>query len=155
MDEVRPGRRVETPPALLWVIAATAVIPFPASALMYGYGPAEHMEGSLTMLLTWSAIILAFIGGVRWGMETREPRPRRYRLAFSALSAAAAWGVLLWRGQVPDAWLLGLFIAVFMIQWLFAHQTSEAPERYPMLSHLMAGAACVSLAVALEKAISG
>ena len=155
MDDVGPGHRAETPPALVWAIAAVAAIPFPASALMYGYGPAEHMEGSLTMLLTWSAIILAFIGGVRWGMETREARPRRHRLAFSALSGAAAWGVLLWRGQVPDAWLLGLFIGVFMIQWLFAHQTPEAPERYPMLSHVMAGAACVSLAVALEKALTG
>jgi hypothetical protein len=153
--DVRHGRADETPPVLLWVIAAVAVIPFPASALMYGYGPAEHMKGSLTMLLTWSAIILAFIGGVRWGLETREPRPRRYRLAFSALCAAAAWAVLLARGQVPDAWLLGLFIAVFLIQWLFAHQTPEAPSRYPMLSHVMVGAACVSLALALEKAISG
>jgi hypothetical protein len=155
MDEVRPGSGEETPPVLLWVIAGVAVVPFPASALMYGYGPAEHMEGSLTMLLTWSAIILAFIGGVRWGLESREPRPRRYRLAFSALCGAAAWGVLLWRGRVPDAWLLGLFIAVFMIQWLFAHQTPEAPSRYPMLSHVMVGAACASLALALEKAING
>ncbi len=155
MDEVRPGRRVETPPALVWVMAATAVVPFPASALMYGYGPAEHMEGSLTMLLTWSAIILAFIGGVRWGLETREPRPRRYRMGFAALCAAAAWGLLLWRGQVDDAVILGLFIAMFMIQWLFDHPNPEAPSRYPMLSTVLAGSACVSLALALEKAISG
>jgi hypothetical protein len=155
MDEARQRPRVETPPALLIAIAVVAVLPFPASALMYGYGPAEHTEGSLTMLLSWSAIILAFICGVRWGLETREPRPKPYRFGFSALCAGAAWGVLLWRGQVPDAWLLGLFIAVFILQWLFAHQVEDAPSRYPTLSHMMAGTACVSLAVALEKAISG
>ena len=155
MDEARPSRRTEAPPALLWAIAGVAVVPFPASALMYGYGPLRHMEGSLTMLLSWSAIILAFIGGVRWGLETREARPRIRRFVFSALCAAAAWGVLLWRGQAPDAWLLGFFIAIFILQWLFAHQAEDAPERYPLLSHTVAGTACVSLAIALEKAING
>ena len=155
MDEVRPGRRADAPPALVWAIALLAVVPFPASALMYGYGPARHMAGSLTMLLTWSAMILAFLGGVRWGLESREPRPSRVRLGFSALCGAAAWGVLLGRGMVADPWLLGLFIAMFMIQWLFNHQVEGAPSRYPMLSHVLAGAACASLALAAEKALNG
>ena len=42
-----------------------------------------------------------------------------------------------------------------MIQWLFDHQTPDAPSRYPVLSTVLHGAACVSLALALEKAISG
>ena len=155
MDDVRPRSGAETPPVALWLIALTALAPFPASALMYCYGPQIHQVGSLTMLMTWSAIILAFIGGVRWGLETREPRPRRDRMGFAALCAAAAWGLLLWRGQAPDALILGLFIAMFMIQWLFDHPNPEAPSRYPMLSTVLAGSACVSLALALEKAISG
>src|SRR4051812_3263831 len=65
----RPRARLEAPPAMLWVIASVALIPFPASALMYCYGPIEHRPGSLTILFTWSSIILSFIAGVRWGLE--------------------------------------------------------------------------------------
>ena len=50
MDEVRPRARAEAPPAVLWLIALAALIPFPASALMYAYGPELHRAGSLTML---------------------------------------------------------------------------------------------------------
>ena len=154
MEDVRPSRRVEAPPLALWAIAAVALVPFPASALMYCYGPAVHQPGSLTILFSWSAIVLAFIGGVRWGLETREPTPRWFRLAFYALCAAAALGVLLGRGVVPDSWLLALFIAAFMIQWLFDHQTPDAPSRYPTLSTMLTAAAGISLALALEKAIN-
>ena len=141
MEDVRPFRRVEAPPLALWAIAAIALAPFPASALMYCYGPAEHQRAALTVLFSWSAIVLSFIGGVRWGLETREPKPRWYRLAFYAMCGAAALAVLLGRGVAPDAWLLALFIAAFMIQWLFDHQSPDAPTRYPTLSTTLTAAA--------------
>lgn len=155
MDETRPARRVETPPAALWAIAIIALGPFPGSALMYCYGPMADQAYSLTVLLSWSALVLAFLGGVRWGLETREPAPRWYRLAFYALCAAAGLAVLLGRGLVPDPWLLALFIASFMIQWLFDHQVPDTPSRYPSLSTALTAAAGMSLALALEKAING
>ncbi len=155
MDEARPRLRVETPPLALWGIAFLALSPFPASALMYCYGPAQHEQGSLTILVTWSAIVLSFIAGVRWGLETREPQPRAVRLAFYALCAAAALGVLLGRGHAPDAWMLALFVATFMLQWLFDNQAPDTPRRYPTLSTALTASACVSLAFALEKAIRG
>lgn len=154
MDDVRPRSRVEPAPGPLWAIALFALAPFPLAALVYCYGPAEYARAALTVLLTWSAIIVAFLGGVRWGMETREPQPRWYRLAFSALSAATAWAVFLGRGQLPDAWILVGFIVVFMIQWMFDHQTPDTPSRYPTLSTALTAGACVSLALALEKTLN-
>jgi hypothetical protein len=56
---------------------------------------------------------------------------------------------------VPDPWLLALFIAAFMIQWLFDHQIPDTPSRYPSLSTALTAAAGMSLALALEKAING
>jgi hypothetical protein len=147
----RPRIRLEAPPAALWAIALVALVPFPASAVMYCYGPVEHRLGSLTILFTWSSIILSFIAGVRWGLETREPAPRWYRLAFYALCAGTALVVMLGRGTVPDSWMLALFIGSFMIQWLFDNQVPDTPSRYPSLSTALTAAACVSLALALEK----
>lgn len=154
MDDVRPAARAESIPATLWAIALLALSPFPITALLYSYGPAEYARPSLTALLVWSAVVLSFLGGVRWGLETREHRPRWMRQAFSALCAVAAWVILLARGGAPDTWILGGFIAAFLVQWMFDHQVPHAPSRYPILSTAVTGAAGVSLAVALEKAMS-
>lgn len=155
MDDVRPAASDETTPVALWVIALLALSPFPASALVYSYGPSHWHSAALTTLLAWSAVVLSFLGGVRWGLETREPRPRWMRQAFSALCAVAALVVLLARGRAPDTWILAGFIGAFLIQWLFDHQTPDVPSRYPILSTAVTGAAGVSLALALEKAMNG
>ena len=154
MDDVRPASRAESPPVALWAIALLALSPFPVAALIFSYGPEHLGRGALTSLLVWSTAVLSFLGGVRWGLETREPRPRWMRQAFSALCAVAAWVILLARGAAPDSWILGGFITAFLVQWLFDHQTPDTPSRYPMLSTAVTGAACVSLALALEKAMS-
>lgn len=154
MDDVRPASRAESPPVALWAIALLAMSPFPVAALIFSYGPDHLSRPALTSLLAWSAAVLSFLGGVRWGLETREPRPRWMRQAFSALCAVAAWVILLARGAAPDAWILGGFLAAFLVQWLFDHQTPDTPSRYPLLSTAVTGAACVSLALALEKAMS-
>jgi hypothetical protein len=154
MDDVRPADRAESIPPALWAIALMALAPFPTAALLYCYAPAELARPALTALLAWSAVVLAFLGGVRWGLETREPLPRPGRQLFSALCAVAAWVVLLARGRAPDVWILGGFIAAFLIQWLFDHQTPDTPSRYPLLSTSLTAGACISLALALEHALS-
>ena len=154
MDDVRPAAPAESIPAALWAIALLALSPFPLTALAYSYGPAAWTAPALTALFAWSAVVLSFLGGVRWGMETREPRPRWMRQGFSALCAVAALVVLLAHGRAPDTWILGGFIGAFLIQWLFDHQIPDAPSRYPLLSTAVTGAACVSLGLALEKALN-
>src|SRR5687767_13578547 len=99
MDDVRPAHRAESIPAALWAIALVALAPFPLAALAYCYGRAEWGPMAVTILLAWSAVTLAFLGGVRWGLETREPSPRIVRQAFSFLCAVAAVVILLARDR--------------------------------------------------------
>lgn len=153
MDDVRPATVVESPPVALWIIAMLALAPFLIAAAIYCYGPPSRTPGALTVLLTWSALIMSFLGGVRWGLETRETAPRWQRHAFSALAAVAAWVILLARDHVAETWVVGGFIVAFLIQWLFDHHTPDTPARYPVLSTALTGAACVSLAMVLEKAM--
>jgi len=155
MDDVRPAGTAESIPFALWVIAGLALAPFPITALLFCYGPGQWASGAMTTLLAWSAVVLSFLGGVRWGLETREPRPRWMRQAFSALCAVAAVVILLARERAPDTWILGGFLGAFLLQWLFDHQTPDVPSRYPVLSTTMTAAAGVSLALALEKAMNG
>ncbi|THD81786.1 MAG: DUF3429 family protein [Phenylobacterium sp.] len=155
MDDAQSVSRDEAPPAALWAIAALALAPFPIAAVTYAYGPHDVVRPSLTVILTWSAVVLSFLGGVRWGMETALVRPRFYRQAISVAAAVAAWLLLLARGRVLDSWVIAGTIAAFIIQWLFDHQAPDVPARYPRLSTMVTGAACVSLAICLDLAIRG
>lgn len=153
MDEARIVSRNETPPFALWAIAVLALSPFPASAIAYGYGPPDIARPALTLIMTWTAVVLSFLGGVRWGMETLLPQPRWYRQVISVLSALVAWLLLLARHRYPDTWILTGAIAAFLLQWLFDHQGPDVPARYPKLSTAITAAACVSLAVCLDQAL--
>lgn len=153
MDDAQPVSRNESPPAGLWIIALLSIAPFPASAVAFAYGQPDLARPALTILLTWSAVVLSFLGGVRWGMETGLDRPRVYRQVISVLSAAAAWGLLVSRHRIPDRWILAGGIVAFLVQWLFDHQGPNVPARYPKLSTTVTAAACVSLAMCLDRAI--
>ena len=153
MDEFEVVSRNEAPPLALWLIAGAALAPFPIAAGVYGYGPADAGRSALNAILTWSAVVLSFLGGVRWGMETGRRNPRAYRQTISVAAAVVAWILLLARDRLPDSWVLGGAIVAFLTQWLFDHQAPDVPARYPKLSTAITAAACVSLAVCLDRAI--
>lgn len=155
MDEADYVSRNEAPPLALWAIVLLALSPFPISAIAYGYGAPDVARPALTVIMTWSAVVMSFLGGVRWGMETGLPRPRWYRQVISVTAAVIAWGLLLARHKLPDSWILVGAIAAFLVQWLFDHQGPNVPARYPKLSTAITAAAGVSLAICLDRAIRG
>lgn len=148
-----PAARHESIPPALWAIALCALAPFPIAAVAYGWGTADVARPALTVVLTWSGIVLAFLGGVRWGMETGRPKPRAERLLISVLSPVVAWTLLAARHRIPDGWIIGGCIGAFLVQWLFDHQAPDVPARYPRLSTALTAGACISLAVCLDQAM--
>jgi hypothetical protein len=153
MDENNIVSRDESPPLALWLIALLALAPFPTAAIAYGYGPPQVAQPALGLILTWSAVVLSFLGGVRWGLETALRAPRPARQVISVLSAVIAWLLLLARHRFPDSWILAGAIAAFLLQWLLDHQGPDVPARYPKLSTAVTAAACVSLAICLDQAL--
>jgi hypothetical protein len=143
----------ESAPLSLWLMTGLALLPFPVSALVYGYGPPEAARQAVSVLLTWSAVVLAFLAGVRWGLESGRRVPRRGRLAGAILFGAIAWGLLLARWRLELTWILTAYLAAFMLQWLSDHAAPNTAARFPRLSTVVTGAACVSLAVALDQAM--
>lgn len=142
-----------SPPTALWAIALLCMAPFPASAMAYVFGPVDVTGPALTVLLTWSAVVLGFLGGIRWGLEIARATPRWTRLAMSIVSPAAAWALVFGRGSIDTAWLLCGFMAAFILQWLYDHAAPDVPARYPRLMTTLTLGACISLALALEQAL--
>jgi len=153
MDDVRSATTTESAPPALWSIALLALAPFLISALVIAYGERQYAPAALTVLLTWSAVVLAFLGGVRWGLETALPEPRWERLAGSVISPVAAWSLFLGRERLEPSWILIGFMAAFLLQWLFDHRAPDVPARYPRLSTALTAGACISLALVLEQTL--
>lgn len=143
----------ETIPISLWAMAVLALLPFPISAGVYGYGPPAMGREAVTVLLTWSAVVLSFLAGVRWGLESGRRTPRRGRLAVSIGFAIAAWVLLLVRWRLDLSWVVGAYLVAFMLQWLSDHAAPNTAARFPRLSTAVTAAACISLAVALDQSI--
>ena len=152
-DDMRPMKRDDAPPAALWMIAFAALTPFPLAAWAYGWGAPDVARPALTVIITWSAVILAFLGGARWGLESALAHPRWQRLLISVLSPVIAWTMLLSRGRIDNTWIIGGCIGAFLVQWLFDHHGPDVPARYPKLSTTLTAAACISLAVCLDQAM--
>ena len=85
-DMPEPAVRYDRIPPALWAIAICALAPFPIAAVAYGWGTPDVARPALTVILTWSGVILAFLGGARWGLESSRPKPRSERLLISVLS---------------------------------------------------------------------
>jgi hypothetical protein len=134
-------------------MAVFALLPFPISAGIYGYGPPAAAREAVSVLLTWSAVVLSFLAGVRWGLESGRRTPRLSRLAGAFGFALVAWLLLIARWRLELAWTLTAYLAAFMLQWLSDHVTPNTQARFPRLSTAVTAAACISLAVALDQAL--
>jgi hypothetical protein len=134
-------------------MAIIGLLPFPISAGIYGYGPPAAGREAVSVLLTWSAVVLSFLAGVRWGLESGRRTPRRGRLAGAFAFGLIAWLLLLARWRLELTWTLTAYLAAFLLQWLTDHVTPNTQARFPKLSTAITVAACVSLAVALDQAL--
>ena len=90
-DTPEPAVRYDSIPPALWAIALCALAPFPLAAVAYAWGPPDIARPALSIVLTWSGCVLAFLGGGRWGLESGRPAPRAERLLISVLSPVVAW----------------------------------------------------------------
>jgi hypothetical protein len=99
--------------------------------------------------------VLAYLAGVRWGLESGRRTPRVSRLAGAVAFGVIAWGLLLARWRIELSWALAAYLAAFMVQWTLDHATPAPQARFPRLSTAITAAACVSLALALDEVIRG
>lgn len=153
MSVREPAR--EAPPLTMWLMASVALIPFPLSAGIFVFGPHDMAREALTVLLTWSAVVLAYLAGVRWGLESSRRTPRVTRLAGAVAFGIVAWALLLARWRIELTWTLTAYLAAFMAQWTLDHATPAPQARFPRLSTAITAAACVSLALALDQVLRG
>ena len=141
---------MRTPPAPALILGLLGLLPFFAGAGVYAFGSPELGGPGLLTLLTWSAAVLSFLGGTRWGVEIAEnPDPRWSVLTLSVLPPLAAWLLLAAAPLAQTERQLGGFIAAFALQWLWDSRAKDPPRWYGGLRTFLTAGAVVSLVLAL------
>jgi hypothetical protein len=127
-------------PLLAILLSVLGLIPFVVcglAALAPDPGTASRM---LSALITYAAVMLAFYGGVHWGLElqSRQQNPliERMRLGFGILVPVAGWIALLLTLVVASWVSLLVLIAAYIGMVLMEQEASRRellPARYMFL----------------------
>lgn len=112
---------------IAWFLTAIGVLIFAGATATLTVSDAHVRVPAIAALVTFSAIVLAHLGGIEWGLALREESgnetTRAIALGLASVPSIAAWGVL-WlpspQWQIGTA--LGLFVAVWGADmWLSRH----------------------------------
>lgn len=142
-------------PSLPLALTLSGLIPFAVPAALLWIGPADPalQDRAGMALLAYGAVILSFLGGVRWGAEINAQGsgglPRPGLLNLSMLGPLAGWGLVLWGAFGGLAW--PVFVALAGTHGLHALWDTDGaglPLWYRRLRRLAAGGAVAALAAA-------
>lgn len=132
MPDQPPKTRI--PKSALW-LGLTGAIPFAAGTFANLFPDAWPDLTAVADLAvrTYGAVILSFLGGVRWGLGMHKEREARSRaLALSVVPALFGWFALF----LPAPWTFPALVVGFAVQGFWDVKTSAgdgAPAWYPRL----------------------
>jgi Protein of unknown function (DUF3429) len=139
----------------------------PVTPLVYGVaGTIPFIAGALGILTRrladpailplealYSAVILSFLGGARWGFEILKPAPRPSLITLSMAPSVLGFllaGLVIVEGRddpVIGAAGLVVFAVLFVVQWLWDVTSKDAPFWYGKLRTRLTGIVVSSLLI--------
>lgn len=128
------------------VLGAAGVVPFAASAAIVLAGGVAAPLAQLA-ILTYGAVILAFLGGVHWGLALRDPAPQTGLLVAGVVPSLVGWAGVLIGGGLGLALLILGFLGVLALDGQLA-RAGTAPAWYPRLRLPLTAAVVACLLVA-------
>lgn len=145
--------RAPAPPAV-WFFGLFSIMPLFVAAWFYCYGPQPMRGPGLLALLAYSTALLAFLGGIRCGLEFAQRIPRWRIIGVSMIAPFAAFFLLIGDGAgFKVSWQVSGFLLAFLLQWLWDVNDAEGPAWRPRLRTLLTGGAAIPLSFALEQAL--
>lgn len=140
------------PPNLAWLLGLAGLIPFISGALGIWLTPVGWRPLVLTALLDYSAVILAFMGAIHWGLAMRAEEDSlnaQMQLGLSVIPPLIGWAAVSF--GMPVALAIPVFILAFIGLYLAdlrAVRLGLAPIWYKPLRKPLTVAVSISLLVA-------
>ena len=133
-------------PAVVWAYGGLGLVPFAVGAVgaLLAVGPARGLFQ--VGLLLYGGLILAFLGGGRFGMEVRRTGVRP-GVVSGAMAGSILATLLIVAAGVPPAWRLVVLALAHGAQWAWDVRTVKTPAWYPRLRHVLAAGAVLALMV--------
>ena len=112
---------------LVWLLSLGGYVPFAIAAIGIVWLGENHAQFSMILAAfkIWSAIILSFLGGIRWGFAISSTPPDVRNLIFSVVPAILAWFLLLFPSALT---ILGLLV-LFCIHGIWDNTYLKTEER--------------------------
>jgi hypothetical protein len=103
---------------IAWILTAVGILIFAGATATLTASESHIRVPAIAALVTFSAIVLAHLGGIEWGLALRDESgtevTRGIALGLASVPSLAAWGVL-W---LPSPhWQLGAALALFVAVW--------------------------------------
>lgn len=142
-------RKHTIPPTAL-VLGLAGLIPFIGAALAAALLNEDLAEQGTLALGTYGAVILSFLGGVKWGVLINDKAGLKLRtpIFLSVVPSLIAWIALL----LPTIAMLSLLAAAMVFQYFLdtesVHQ-KKLPQWYGQLRLILTTGAVLSLLVGL------
>lgn len=133
MDHSYQDEKIRIPTAAL-LLGLSGLLPFAAGVVMVASWRWLEWDAdfSRTFLLGYGAVILSFLGGVRWGVVAVRANPNPMILALSTIPSLVAWALLLF--PTPLEYIL--FALAFAVQGMWDIRTSRQEGAAPWYGRL-------------------
>ena len=104
-----------------WVLSLAGILPFIAPVFWLYFANEDQglIERAQLYIVTYGAIILSFLGGVRWGVAIHNNNTTH--LLWSVVPSLIAWACLL----APTLYQLPALTFGFFFQWLWDYQSTR------------------------------
>lgn len=135
------------------LLGLLGVVPFWGMALLASLADSSDLaELGLKGSLAYGAVILSFLGGIRWGAALRGigASQRRFDFAISVIPSLAGWAALL----IPAIPAVSLLIAGLLMQSLWdvtSTQEGRLPGWFAKLRVILTGLAVCALMLLLGR----
>lgn len=138
---------------IAWILTLAGAVPFAVATAFLFRGESYVRVPAIAALVTYSAVILSFLGGIEWGLGLREEvgneRSRAVALGLGTVPSLAAWAVL-W---LPSpTYQLSTALAIFVLSWAadqYLASQGLLPAWFVDLRTAITGVVAVILGVAL------
>ena len=142
----------DTAPAksrMLWILGLSGLIPFVVMSGLLAYAGTAFIAFDLLVkaLSGYGAVILSFLGGIRWGASLMRASRGRLTLALSVLPSLFAWICLF----LPVPWLFAALGIGFLAQGVWdvtAIQRGKLPEAFRTLRIVLTAVVVLCMIVA-------
>jgi hypothetical protein len=140
----------------LWLLGLLGLVPFvvPTALLLYAGQRFIAFGPLVTALAGYSAVILSFLGGIRWGSSLMTSASGRGTLVVSILPALFGWLFLF----APVPYVFAAFAVAFLLQgaWdVFAIQRGALPAYFRTLRIVLTAVVVVCEALSFVATMNG